>query len=97
MGRVRDPSRTPGTQATRRQARGRLAVAAALVAALGAVLTGCSTPDDPREDLRRTVARVSVTMAGAAMTVDTLERLPATVMTADLALADAAARVDEAG
>ncbi len=96
MGRVRNARRTPGTTPTRRQVSGRLAVAAALMAALTATLTGCSTPDNPREDLRHTVRRVSMTMAGAAMTVDALERLPATVMTADLALADAVARVDEA-
>lgn len=81
---------------TRRTVGRLLSVTAALLAVLTGALAGCSTPDDPREDLRRTVARVSMTVAGAATTVDNLQHLPATARTADRSLADAAARVDEA-
>ncbi len=96
MGRMRSARRLPGTEHSRREVVGLLPLAAAIVAALTAVLVWCSTPDGPRDDLRRTLGRVSMTVAGAATTVDNLERLPASAWTADRALADAAARVDEA-
>ena len=95
-GTVRDVRRPAGTSTARRTAGRRLGVTAALLAALTGALAACSTPDDPREDLRHTVRRVSMIMAGVATTADTLERLPASGMTADRSLAEAAARVDEA-
>ncbi len=69
---------------------------ALVVALIALVLAGCSAPDDPWEDMRAAVRQVSMTLAGAAMTVETLQRLPQTAPTADRALTDDAEQVGAA-
>ena len=69
---------------------------ALVVALIALVLAGCSAPDDPWEDMRAAVRQVSMTLAGAAMTVETLQRLQQTAPTADRALTDDAEQVGAA-
>lgn len=69
---------------------------ALVVALIALVLAGCSAPDDLWEDMRAAVRQVSMTLAGAAMTVETLQRLPQTAPTADRALTDDAEQVGAA-